>query len=287
MTRDADRSNRLADFRQVFADVVVARADCRDAAIRKAFATVPRHEFIGPGPWLFTEGGTMSHSDDPALLYQDVAMGLAPARGITTGLPSLHARCMDACEIKRGEQVLHVGAGSGYFTAILAELVSETGEVVAFEIDNALAELARENLRPWPWAKLEAQPPDTKLPLVDVVYVCAGVEQLPLNWLTALRPGGRLLLPLVPKGGEGAALLVRNVGSRTTFSARFICSTRFVPCLGALDDELRAHLVRAFSQGSSDSVRSLRLDPERPDSSAWFSGHGWWLSTTAPSLRST
>jgi protein-L-isoaspartate(D-aspartate) O-methyltransferase len=194
---------------------------------------------------------------------------------------------MAACAIKPGEYALQVGAGSGYFTAILAELVGETGHVIAFEIDEALAERARRNLSAWPWAKLGSQPRDTKSQSVDVVYVCAGVEQIPLSWFFALRPGGRLLVPLVPQGGEGAILLVRNIGLQTTFSARFICSARFVPCIGALDDELRQRLVQAFQSETSDSVHSLRLEPERPDATAWISGRGWWLSTSTATAAAT
>jgi SAM-dependent methyltransferase len=83
-------------------------------------------------------------------------MGLAPERGITTGLPSLHARSMAACELKPGESVIQVGAGSGYFSAILAELVGESGSVVAFEIDNSLAKAAERNLKRWKQVRIEA-----------------------------------------------------------------------------------------------------------------------------------
>src|SRR5271154_6064738 len=111
--------DRLADFRSVFADAVCAKGACRDPRIREAFARVPRHTFVEPGPWRFAEDGPLSASADPALLYQDLALGLAPDRGIPTGLPSLRARSLDACAPKLGESVVHVGAGAGYFTAIL------------------------------------------------------------------------------------------------------------------------------------------------------------------------
>jgi protein-L-isoaspartate(D-aspartate) O-methyltransferase len=77
--------DRLADFRRVFAQVVVARAGCGDPAILAAFERIPRHEFIGPGPWYLSEDRIPTPSADPALLYQDIAMALAPERGITTG----------------------------------------------------------------------------------------------------------------------------------------------------------------------------------------------------------
>src|SRR6202022_2472824 len=127
----------------------------KDPRLLRPFSEVPRHEFIGPSPWYFHEHSGPVNSDDPALLYQDVGMGLAPERGIPTGLPSLHARCIAACDLRGGEHVLHIGAGTGYFTAILAELVGESGSVVGFEVDTALGEAAVHNLRRWRQVRVE------------------------------------------------------------------------------------------------------------------------------------
>ncbi|MGH9888957.1 MAG: protein-L-isoaspartate O-methyltransferase family protein, partial [bacterium] len=141
---------RLDDFRSVFAQMVVARGGCpANREVLRAFSTVPRHLFVGTGPWAVIEDGTCTGTDDPALVYQDVGLGLAPA--IPTGLPSLHARMLDALSISQGEHIVQVGAGTGYFTAILAELTGATGRVDAFEIDGALAARAETNLRSWPW----------------------------------------------------------------------------------------------------------------------------------------
>jgi hypothetical protein len=117
--------DRLANFRRVFAEVVTLRADCRDKALCDAFARVPRHEFMGQDPWFFTERGEGVQADDPAIAYQDVGMGLT--KDVPSGLPSLHARCIAACAVKPGERVIHAGAGTGFYTAILAELVGERG----------------------------------------------------------------------------------------------------------------------------------------------------------------
>lgn len=276
--------DRLLDFRQVFAHVVATRGDCENPRIREAFARVPRHEFVGPAPWYFTEHGAAAGSDDPALLYQDVPMGLARERGIPTGLPSLHARALDACDIRAGERVVHVGAGAGYYTAILAELVGEGGQVLGYEIDAALAASAAEHLRAWPWARVE-HAPGTSAPIAgaDLIYVCAGVEAIPPSWLASLRPRARLLLPLVPYDHEGGVLLVQHLGSDSALSAAFVCPARFVPCIGAeADAGARERLALAFRSGTRERVRSLRRAPAEPDASAWYAGQGWWLSTREP-----
>jgi protein-L-isoaspartate(D-aspartate) O-methyltransferase len=270
--------DRLSDFRAVFAEAIVARGACRDPRIKVAFARVPRHEFVEPGPWRFAEDGPFTASADPALIYQDLALALAFERGIPTGLPSLHARCLDACEPRVGESVIQIGAGAGYFTAILAELVGPTGTVRAFEIDAALATAAERNLSPWPQVTVEAWSGTGAEGPVDLIYVCAGVQQIPSTWLRALRPDGRLMVPLTPGETEGGMLRVRRIaGDR--YDAHFVTAARFVPCIGATDADAAKRLRAAFATGDAASVRSLRVAPESPDSSSWFAGDGWWLSS--------
>ena len=263
---------RLADFRAVFADAVTARAGCLDPRIRDAFARVPRHAFVPPGPWRFSEHGTATASADPALLYQDLALGLG--NGLTTGTPSLHATLLDAVAIRAGETIVQIGTGMGYFSAILAELTGAAGHVRAFEID-PIAEVAREKLAPWPNVRVEARSGIATHEPADVLYAFAGVQQIPREWIDALRPGGRMLVPIVPGDREGGMLLAtrRNRG----FDARFVCPARFIPCIGATDEHAATRLSEAFARGDMSSVRSLRIDSQ-PDASAWFAGKGWWLS---------
>ena len=267
---------RLADFRNVYAQVVVARGGCaQNRTLLQAFATVPRHAFLGPGPWNVREDGAQTVSDDPASVYHDIGIGLAP--GIPTGLPSLHAALLDAADVRPGQRVMHVGAGTGYYTAILAELVGPSGHVTGFEIDAALAARACGHLAAWPWATVEAvsgvrapgQP-------VDLIYVNAGVQQLPRPWLAALAGGGQLVFPLVSGGEHGGVFAVRR--EPAAYSARFLCRARFVPCIGTQDDAARAALEEAFRGPACEAVRSLRIAPEPPDGTAWFAGDGWWLS---------
>lgn len=166
--------------------------------------------------------------------------------------------------------------GRGYFTAIIAEVVGPTGSIRAFEIETRLAELARQSLSGGPQVHVEARSGTGEHEAADVIYVSAGVQQIPLTWLRSLREGGRLLLPLVPGGVEGGVLLITRRGKG--FDAGFVGAARFVPCIGATDPDAIGRLRAAFGQGETDSVRSLRVNPEAPDDSCWFAGSGWWLS---------
>ena len=177
---------------------------------------------------------------------------------------------------------MQVGAGTGYFTAILAELVGASGHVCAFEIDEALAARARRCLEPWPWVSIETRS-GVRLPdePVDVVYVNAGVQQLPRPWIEGLAPGGCALVPLASADDQGAVFLIRR-GDGDIHPARFVCHARFVPCIGTQDQAAGVRLAAALRSGRCDAVRSLRLAPDNPDATSWFAGDGWWLSTAAP-----
>ena len=268
---------RLADFRRVYAQVVVACGGCpEDERLFRAFATVPRHVFLGPGPWLATEDGKRTGSDDAAIVYQNVGFGLAP--GVPNGLPSLHASLLHVAELRPGDRVMHVGTGAGYYTAILAELVGPSGRVIGFEIEGALASRARSNLAAWPWARVEFRSgltvPDEP---VDLIYVSAGVQEFPRVWLDALSPRGRIIFPLVSRDSWGAVFMVRR-GDGTTHPVRFISRASFVPCIGTQDAAAGTRLWDAFRSDTCERVNALHVAHGSADETAWFVGDGWSLT---------
>jgi protein-L-isoaspartate(D-aspartate) O-methyltransferase len=99
-------------------------------------------------------------------------------------------------------------------------------------------------------------------------------------WLDALRPGGRLLFPLAPKGVFGGMLLITRPEQGSIWPAKFVSRAAFIGCVGLQDEEVGQRLGQAFSK-DWDRVRSLRLNGS-PDDSCWFAGDGWWLSTAEP-----
>jgi protein-L-isoaspartate(D-aspartate) O-methyltransferase len=272
-----------AALQKFYAKLVAGNAQVGDPRIIAAFEAVPREQFVGPGPWkvfAMSAGYVETPSDDPAFLYQDVLIGIASDRGLNNGQPSLHARCLAALKPQPGETVLHVGAGTGYYTALLAGLVGASGSVSAYEIEGDLARQASANLQHLPNVTVrERSGCEGKLDRCDVIYVNAGATH-PLNaWLEALRPEGRLLFPLTPNEGMGGMLLVTRRDEQR-FSARFVCPAMFVPCLGARDYEMGQRLAKAFAQGNMWHVGSLQRGTV-PDGSSWCSGDGWWLSTVS------
>ena len=113
--------------------------------LERAFAQVPREDFLPPRPGGSTAPGDRPHGD-PAALYVDALVAIDPGKGINNGQPSLHADWIGAVDPQPGETIVHVGCGGGYYTAILAELVGESGRVIAYEVEPGVAALARRAL---------------------------------------------------------------------------------------------------------------------------------------------
>src|SRR4051794_7028747 len=86
---------------------------------------------------------------DPCHLYHDVLVAIDEGRRLNNGQPSLWAALYDQLGLEAGMHVVHVGAGTGYYSAVLAEIVGRQGRVTAVEIDPGLAARVRTNLAAW------------------------------------------------------------------------------------------------------------------------------------------
>lgn len=283
-------TNALADVRRAFARDVLAAAGVReDAALAAAFAAVPREDHLPPGPWRGIGGfGVFSLSRDPRLVYRDALFALDERLGINNGQPSLHASWLHAAAIRPGARVAHIGAGTGYYTAIIAHLVGPAGAVVAVERDERLAALARASLAADPVVTL-VQGDGALWPRepADCVYVNFAVERPAPVWLDRLATGGRLIFPLAPAGREdvpGVGLLVRRLDA-ARFSARALERVRFIhgrgETLTAAPPE-RAALGRAFARGGLERIRALIRGAPADPAACWHVGEGWALSFDPP-----
>ena len=276
---------RLEAHRAFFASLITAQAGVPSGRLSDAFTATSRERFLGLGPWkIFAGGGYITTpTDDPAFLYQDVTVALSEAGKINNGQPVLHAVCLSALNPQPAETAIHIGAGTGYYTAILARLTAPGGKVFAYEIEPALAELAKANLAEMEDVTIyQRSGAEGTLPACNLIYVNAGATSPLDTWLDALLPGGRLLFPLTPDGpggtpGAGGMLLITRVPP-DGYSARFLMPVMFINCQGARDEETAKKLAEAFKRGGLRSVRSLRRNTQ-PDETCWCGGKGWWLST--------
>lgn len=131
---------------------------------------------------------------------EDVALPLF--HGQTNSQPSTVAAMMNLLDVPVGARVLDVGAGSGWSTAILAQLVGPTGFVLGVELDAELAAWGAENLARLqrPWATLEPARPGVlgapdEAPF-DRILVSAMAETLPRELVDQLTLGGVMVIPV-------------------------------------------------------------------------------------------
>ena len=143
-------------------------------------------------------------------------------RYLNNGQPSLWAFVFDKLNVVPGDRVLHLGCGMGYYTAVLAELAGRQGVVSAIEIDEPLAERAREALAPWPQVTVaNGDGAKGSFSKSDVVVASAGATHPMPAWLDCLKPEGRLVFPMTTANKSGAMLLVRRRAG-DDFEARFL-----------------------------------------------------------------
>jgi protein-L-isoaspartate(D-aspartate) O-methyltransferase len=250
-----------------------------------AFAAVPREQFVGPGPWRVKSPMDLAEywttdDDDPSQVYHDVLIALDESRGINNGQPSLWAYLFDHLDLVPGEEVLHLGCGTGYYTAIIAEVVRSAGRVTAVEIDATLGQKARAALADWPQVKvIHADGARTSFEPVDAIVASAGATHPLSSWLDALRPGGRLLFPMTTsRDGPGAMLLVER-RTEDGIAARFLCRAGFIDFQGARDPATSRRPAAALRRDQGAAVKSLRRDNHREDETCWFHAERWCLSS--------
>jgi protein-L-isoaspartate(D-aspartate) O-methyltransferase len=253
----------LPERRRRYAAEITRDSGVRHARVEEAFATVPRENYLTPPPWaIFAPGGLfMKDTSDPADLYQDVLVVLDRERGINNGQPSLHAAWMAAMDPNPGEIVVHIGAGTGYYTALLATLVAPGGHVHAYEVEADLAAVAKRNLAGCEVVTLYATSGvGTALPAADVVYVNASASAPDPAWLTALNPDGRLIFPWQqPDQRGGVALQVTR--TERGFHAAATMEVAFIACVGAMSRPTSPSWPEA---GEVKRTRSVWLMEDRP-----------------------
>ena len=187
--------------------------------VLEAMRVVPRHRFVP--------------KEQRAAAYQDRPLPIGDRQTISQ--PYVVALMSELLDLKGGEKVLEIGAGSGYQAAVLSLLAAE---VYTIEIIPALAARANETLAGLGYRNVSVKAGDgffgweEKGPF-DAILITAAAEKIPDPLWRQLREQGRLVMPLGEPRREQQLVRVRKVGGRQQIEN--VTAVVFVPMTGAVE----------------------------------------------------
>ena len=189
-----------------------------DQRVLDAMSRVPRHEF------------TAGRFRDQA--YEDYPLPIG--EGQTISQPYIVALMLEALALTPTDRVLEVGTGSGYVTALLAEM---TAQVISLERHAVLADEARELLAGMGYTNVKVMAGDGSQGFpacapYNAIIVSAAAPEPPPALLTQLAEGGRMIIPI---GGEESQQLqlIRMQNGQPHTTLRELC--RFVPLVSGVE----------------------------------------------------
>lgn len=215
---------RDAMVRRDIASGVFGRKPIRNADVLRAMRTVPRHEFVPPS----VRAGAYRDTPLPIGLNQTISQ------------PYIVAMMTDALDVGPDAVVLEVGTGSGYQSAVLAEIVEQvyTIEIVPELGNRAAADLKRlgyENVQTRIGDGYQGWPEHAPF---DAIIVTAAPDHVPQPLIEQLKPGGRMVIPV---GDEGAVQKLMRITKSDdgTLMREEIDVVRFVPMTGEAKENAR------------------------------------------------
>jgi protein-L-isoaspartate(D-aspartate) O-methyltransferase len=198
-------------FRRRMVDKQVRARGIKDERILAALIQVPRHRF--------------TQEKDLSVAYGDYPLPIGLNQTISQ--PYIVAFMTDALQLKGGERILEIGTGSGYQTAVLAELAAT---IFTVEVRESLSQRARKTLEQMGYDNIAFKTGNGRLGWRDKapfegILVTAAPDVLPEGLIDQLTPGGRLVIPV----GAGNQTLMRYKRTETGFTSESLLAVRFVP----------------------------------------------------------
>ena len=170
---------------QQLVDTLVEKGVLYSPELISAFRTVDRRGFV------------LTEEREQAYVDEALPIGF----GQTISQPFTVAFMLELLAPQRGERVLDVGSGSGWTTALLAEVVGEKGRVWGVERMPGLVAFGRENLRKYDYPQAQILPAGTELGLpaeapFQKILVSAAADSLPTTLTNQLAPSGVMVIPI-------------------------------------------------------------------------------------------
>jgi protein-L-isoaspartate(D-aspartate) O-methyltransferase len=168
--------------------------------VEAAFRTVPRHLFVPEVP---LEEAYSDHAISTKASETGAALS-------SSSQPAIMATMLEQLDLQPGQEVLEIGAGTGYNAALLAHIVGQTGQVITIDIDQDIVDAAREHLAAAGFHRVQVICADggyghPDAAPYDRIILTVGAWDIAPAWWEQLKPGGRLLLPLDIAGQKSIA----------------------------------------------------------------------------------
>lgn len=192
------------------------------AAIETSLLRVPREHFAD---WLSLEDAYADKAFRNPLTEADSSISQ----------PSAIAIMLESFNLKIGMNVLEIGAGTGYNAALMAHVVSDRGKITSLDIEPELIEKARSKLKNY--TNIQVHIGDGALGFLpnapyDRIVATVGFWDVPLDYLTQLKPEGKLILPLYLGGEPHDYVLVSLLAKGDHFQGYGLANLRMVQMRG-------------------------------------------------------
>jgi len=284
---DSSTDNPSAEaLRERMLEQIKAAGHARSTPVEAVMRAVPRHRFV-------PDASVEDAYADIAIITKRADDGTALS---CASVPTIVAMMLDQLEVRPGDRILEIGAGTGYNAALLSDLAGPDGHVTTVDVDAEVTAGARRNLDANGYHQVEVVTGDgadgaaQNAPYDRIVFTVGAWDLPPAVW-EQLKEGGRLVVPLRWRGQTRSLSLVRH-GDQLIADSVELCG--FVPMVGQ-EGEKSGHLdpdgqvALHWDLDQDIRLNALRDVLDRPKVEVW-SGvtvgpydpfDGLWLQMTA------
>jgi protein-L-isoaspartate(D-aspartate) O-methyltransferase len=275
--RSSSSDTTALALHQALVDRLLSQGFIHTRPVEAAFRAVPRHLFVPDVPLeeAYSDGAISTKSSESGAALS------------ASSQPAIMATMLEQLDLQPGQEVLEIGAGTGYNAALLAHIVGPTGQVITIDIDQDIVDAARDHLAAARFDRVQVVCADGGYGYPDAapydrIVLTVGVWDIAPSWWGQLEPGGRLLLPLdiavqksvafQQQGEHLSSLSVRDCG--------------FMPLRGAFADPHPRRVVPLGPAPGLELWSRAQSLPDAPTVYGWLTGpRRDWETNVAAALH--